>query len=186
MSGLGAYGLAAVRDGPINVLYNGLQPVDVTKLPQVLGVAEYVAAEVFVSYMARWLFKTEKRTLAELATIHAVSVPFIGGLSAFAEPNSVAGYEAGFPDLVMDGAKGVPGVFAAQYVINTALKGIHAPRLNFTDILVTAAAKIATRPLVSFIYQPMGETLRANLDMTEALFINQHRTSRLSKTGGGV
>ena len=79
----------------------------------------------------------------------------------------------------MDGAKGVPGVFAAQYIINTALKGLHAPRLNFTDILVTAAAKIATRPLISFIYKPMGETLRANLDMTEALILNQYKASNL-------
>ena len=84
----------------------------------------------------------------------------------------------------MDGAKGVPAVFAAQYVINTALAGLHAPRLNFTDILVTAAAKIATRPLISFLYQPMGETLRTNLDMTEALFLKQHRASRLSQGGG--
>ena len=174
----------ATADSPVNVLYNGLQPVDITKVPQVLGVAEYVAAEVFVSYMARWLFKTEKRTLAQLATIHAVSVPFIGGLSAFAEQTSPAGYEAGFADLAMDGAKGVPAVFAAQYVINTALAGLHAPRLNFTDILVTAAAKIATRPLISFLYKPMGETLRTNLDMTEALFLKQHRASRLSQGGG--
>ena len=178
-AGYGRLGQQAGADTPLNVLYNGLQPVDVTKLPQVFGVAEYVAAEVFVSYMARWLFRTEKRTLAELATIHAVSVPFIGGLSAFAEPTHPAGYEAPFQDLAMDGAKGVPGVFAAQYIINTALKGLHAPRLNFTDILVTAAAKIATRPLISFIYKPMGETLRANLDMTEALILNQYKASNL-------
>ena len=60
----GRLGQQAGADTPLNVLYNGLQPVDVTKLPQVFGVAEYVAAEVFVSYMCSWLFKTEKRTLA--------------------------------------------------------------------------------------------------------------------------
>ena len=72
------------EEGVTNILVNGLQPVDVRKLPQVFGVLEYVSAEVFVSYMCRWLFKTEKRTLMELAAIHAVSIPFIGGLGAFA------------------------------------------------------------------------------------------------------
>ena len=49
---------AADPPAALNVLYNGLQPVDLTKLPQVFGVLEYVTAEVFVSYMCRWLFKT--------------------------------------------------------------------------------------------------------------------------------
>ena len=174
---------AADPPAALNVLYNGLQPVDVTKLPQVFGVLEYVTAEVFVSYMCRWLFKTEKRTLAELATIHAVSVPFIGGLSAFADPTHPAGYGAGFQDLAMDGAKGIPGVFAAQYVINTALSGLHAPRLQFADILVTAAAKLITRPLVSLVYPYIGPTLRSNLDVTENLFNHQHVASNLKRTG---
>ena len=166
-------------EAALNVLYNGLQPVDVSKPPQVLGVAEYVAMETFVSYMCRWLFKTEKRSLAQLATIHAVSIPFIGGLSAFADPTHPAGYSSPFQNLAMDGAKGIPGVFAAQYVINTALGGLHAPRLNFTDILVTAAAKIITRPVASLVYPYIGETLRTNLDVTESLFNKQASQSNL-------
>ena len=169
------------EEGVTNILANGLQPVDVRKLPQVFGVLEYVSAEVFVSYMCRWLFKTEKRTLMELATIHAVSVPFIGGMAAFAEPTHGLGYEADSVSLAYDGAKGIPAVFAAQYVVNTALGGLHAPKLNFTDILVTAASKIITRPLLSLAYPVMGETLRSNLDMTEFLFNQQRAASRITQ-----
>ena len=169
------------EEGVTNILVNGLQPVDVRKLPQVFGVLEYVSAEVFVSYMCRWLFKTEKRTLMELAAIHAVSIPFIGGLGAFAEPQHSLGYEADSVSLVYDGAKGIPAVFAAQYVVNTALAGLHAPKLNFADILVTAASKMITRPLLSLAYPVMGETLRSNLDMTEYLFNNQRAASRITQ-----
>ena len=75
----------------------------------------------------------------ELAAIHTVSLPFIGGGAAFVEFPHPMGYEALWGDLVMDGAKGIPAVFAAQYVVNTALKGLHAPSIKFKEVLTTAA-----------------------------------------------
>lgn len=157
-----------------NVFNNAIQPVDIRMGSQVAGAAEYVAAEVLVSYFARYLFKVEKRSLMELAAIHAVSIPLIGGLSAGLEDNNVFGYESGWGDLVTDGAKGVPAVFAAQYICNTALQGLHAPKLGFNDILVTAASKIVTRPLIALVYPYLGDMLRTNLDVLEELF-NQYQ-----------
>ena len=158
-----------------NILTNAIQPIDVRKGSQVAGAAEYVAAEVLVSYFARYLFKVEKRTLMELAAIHAVSIPLIGGLSAGVEDSNIFGYESPWGDLVQDGAKGVPAVFVAQYVCNTALSGLHAPKLAFNDILMTAAAKIITRPLIALVYPFIGQTGRNNLDILEELFNNKQR-----------
>ena len=160
-----------------NVFMNAIQPVDIRRGSQVAGAAEYIAAEVFVSYFARYLFKVEKRSLMELAAIHAVSVPLIGGLSAGFEDNNVFGYESQMGDLVTDGAKGVPAVFVAQYICNTALQGLHAPKLAFNDILVTAASKIVTRPLISLLYPYIGDQLRTNLDILEELFNNYQRNA---------
>lgn len=163
-----------------NLLTNTIQAVDVRHGSQVFGAAEYVAAEVFVSYFARYLFKVERRSLAELAAIHAVSIPLIGGLSAGFEDNNIYGYESPWGDLIQDGAKGVPAVFAAQYICNTALAGLHAPKLQFQDILVTAASKIITRPFIALIWPYIGITLKNNLDILETLFNSKQRSvSRL-------
>ena len=162
-------------------IFNSAIPqVDVRRPQQVFGTAQYVAAEVLVSYFARYLFKVEKRTLLELTAIHAVSVPFIGGLSAFVSDNHILTYEAPITDVVADGAKGIPAVFAAQYICNTALSGLHAQKLNFKDILVTAAAKLITRPLVSVLYPYFGDTFRTNLDIVEEVVSRQHSASRLN------
>ena len=163
-----------------NILTNAIQPVDVRHGSQVAGAAEYVAAEVLVSYFARYLFKAQRRTLMELAAIHTVSILLIGGLSAGVDPSNIYGYESPWGDLIQDGAKGVPAVFAAQYICNTALAGLHAPKLQFADILMTAATKIITRPLVALVFPYLGVTFRNNLDVLEELFNNKQRAvSRL-------
>ena len=169
-----------VEDSAWNIVNTAIQPIDFRKPAQVFGVAEYVAAEVLVSYFARWLFKSEKRTLLELAAIHTVAIPFVGGLSGFSGDNHSLGYEAPFGNLFQDGAKGISAVFASQYVCNTALQGLHAPRLNFQDILVTAGAKLVTRPILSVLYPYLGGTFRANLEIVEELFARQKHASRLS------
>ena len=166
----------------MNVIDTAVTPVDVRKFKQVLGSAEYVAAEVLVSYIARHVFKVEKRSIMELATIHAVSIPFIGGLAAYFDDTHALGYEAPVSDQLMDGVKGVPAVFAAQYTVNTALTGIHAPKLNFKDILITAASKLATRPLLGFLYPMLGDAFRTNLDVLEAIFKKQRAQSELKET----
>ena len=164
-----------------NVPLNAIQPVDLRKISQVAGVAEYVAAEVLVSYLARYVFKIEKRSIMELTAIHAVSVPFIGGLAQWSEPNHPYSYDAPFQDTVMDGAKALPAVYAAQYICNTALSGLHAPSLNFKDILVTAASKIVTRPLLSFLYPYHTDGMRDNLQVVEKL-IELQRTAAKTPT----
>ena len=160
-----------------NVLMNAVQEVDIRHGSQVAGAAEYVAAEVLVSYFARYLFKMEKRTVLELTAIHALSIPLIGGLAAGFQDSNIYGYEAPWGDLVQDGAKGVPAVFIAQYVCNTALSGIHAPKLNFTDILMTAGAKVVTRPLLALLFPYLGVTFRNNLDVLEELFNSKQRAA---------
>ena len=169
--------MAADDETFTNILMNAVQPIDFRKGSQVAGAAEYVAAEVLVSYFARYIFKMEKRSLAELAAIHAVSIPLIGGLGAGFQDANIFGYESPWGDLVQDGAKGVPAVFVAQYICNTALSGLHAPKIAFTDILMTAGAKVVTRPLLALIYPYLGETFRNNLDVLEELFNSKQRAA---------
>ena len=126
-----------------------------------------------------YFFKFEKRSFIELAAIHSVSLPFIGGLGAFVEFPHEMGYEAPWGDIVYDGAKGIPAVFAAQYVVNTALKGLHAPSIKFSEVLTTAAAKVLSRVLLSGGYYALPAFFRNNLDILDVAFAKQFVASRL-------
>ena len=178
--------MAAEEQSIQNVIDAAIVPVDARKFRQVLGAAEYVAAEVLVSYLARYVFKMEKRSVMELTAIHAVSLPFIGGLSAPVDEPSVLGYEAPVSDQFYDGAKGVPAVFLAQYTVNTALGGLHAPKINAKDIMITAAAKLVTRPILSFLYPMLGDAFRTNLDVLDGLFSKQRAKSNFKSEDAGA
>ena len=156
-------------------------PIDLRKSEVVFGAAEYILIEVFTHWMLRYLFKIEKRALVPLVAMHAASIPFIGGAGAAGGVPHPLGYEAPFTDLAMDGAKGIPGLFIGQYVVNTALQGMHIPKISFKDVLVTAASKILARLIMSGAYPNLGETFRNNLDILDQQFVVQAIKSRVAK-----
>ena len=154
-------------------------PIDLRSSEVVFGAAEYVFFEVFTHWMLMYFLKFEKRSLMELTAIHAVSLPFIGGMGAFVEFPHALGYEAPWGDIIQDGAKGIPAVFAAQYVVNTALKGLHAPSISFKEVLTTIAAKILSRVILAGGYYALPDFFRNNLDILDMAFAKQHLASRV-------
>ena len=164
----------------MNVVETAAIPIDLRKSEVVFGAAEYVFFEVFTHWMLMYFLKFEKRSFMELAAIHTVSLPFIGGLGAFVDFPHDMGYEAPWGDVIYDGAKGVPAVFAAQYLVNTALKGLHAPSIKFKEVLTTVAAKIISRVLLAggYAYLPV-DAFRNNLDILDMAFAKQFMNSRL-------
>ena len=72
----------SITDQVQNVVSNAVAPIDFRKGKQVVGAAEYVALEVAVSKIVRTVLKMEHRGFLELAWIHALSIPFMGGLGA--------------------------------------------------------------------------------------------------------
>ena len=164
----------------MNVVDAAIITVDIRKTTQVGGAAGYVGVEVLISYIARRVFKIAPRPVTELVAIHALSLPFIGGLAAFADDEHPLGLEAPMGDQFMDGAKGIPAVFASTYIVNTYLAGLHAPRLDFKDILITAAAKIASRPVLSLAYPRFGNGFRNGQDALSQIFKTQRAKSQLA------
>ena len=174
--------MAAINEEKwMNVIDNAVLPVDIRKQTQVGGALTYVGFEVLVSYIARRVFKVSPRPITQLAAIHALSIPFLGGMSAFMEGESPQGFEAPMSDQFMEGAKGIPAVFAGTYIVNTYLQGIHAPKLDFKDILITAASKIVTRPLMSVTVPKMGDSVENGQKAIRASVALQRTQSRLSK-----
>ena len=164
----------------MNVVDAAVIPADVRKTTQVGGALGYVGVEVLISYIARRVFKIAPRPVTELAAIHALSLPFIGGLSAFTDEEHPLGLEAPMGEQFMEGAKGIPAVFASTYIVNTYLAGLHAPKLDVKDILITAAAKIASRPVMSFAYPNFGKGFRNGQDALSELFDRQRKKSAIA------
>ena len=165
----------------MNVVNSAISPIDVRNGTFVGGALSHVALEVLVSYIFRRVFNTERRSLVELAAIHTLSVPIQGGMSGFLDGAHPLYLEAPIGSLFADGAKGIPGVFASTYVVNTAISGVHMPKLNFKDILITSASKIASRPIMGMLYENLGNTFRNGQDAVEASFAQQRFQSNLNQ-----
>ena len=170
--------MSTEEDRWMNVVDNAVMPVDIRKQTQVGGALGYVGLETLVSYIARRVFKVAPRGVAEIAAIHTLSLPFIGGLSVFADKEDPEGLEAPMSKQFMEGAKGIPAVFASTYVVNTYLAGLHLPKLDFKDILITAASKIATRPIMSLLYPNLGDSFRNGQDALSRNFQLQRQQAR--------
>mgnify|MGYP003386456374 FL=1 len=155
-----------------NVLTNAAMPVDFRKTTQVGGAMGYVGVETIISYIARRVFKVAPRGILELMAIHSFSLPFIGGLSVFADKEDHQGLQAPWPQQF------IPAVFASTYLVNTYLAGLHLPKLDFKDILITAATKIASRPVMSLLYPNLGDSFRNGQDALSRNFALQRQNAR--------
>ena len=172
-----------MADSIKNVFFNAILPYDVRKTKLVVGCAQLVAVEVAMAKVIRKILGMANRGITELALIHAVSLPFLGGLAGFFEPAGGLGGEE-FSASFMQGAKAVPAVFLAQYLISTGALGFHVPKFSMNDVLVTAASKILTRPLIVALYPKLPETLQKNFDLENSMEQAQNAASNL-KGGRG-
>ena len=169
---------------------NVILPFDPRRTKLLMGSLEYIAAEVVVAKVVRKIIRADTKGWLELAYVHALSLPFMGGTAAFFEPTeNYAGKErAGtgkditFPTQIMDGAKGIPAVLVAQYIIDSFAKGFHAPWFNMKDLLITAGTKMLTRPIVGFVYTYLPENAQENLAILDGLIERQREASSLKST----
>ena len=168
-----------------NVISNGIAPVDFRKGKQLIGTVEYVAAEVLVSKIVRTVLKMENRGIWELTWVHLLSIPFMGGIAApFGQIRQQA-QTATYGQSAIDGAKGIPGVLIAQWIIATASKGFHFPWFTVKDLLITAGSKTITRPLVYSILDKLPVDAQAGFAVMDQLFQNQVGKSNLSRAASG-
>lgn len=169
-----------------NVAKNIIVPIDPRRTKQLLGSLEYVAAEVVVAKIVRKIIKADTKGWLELAYIHTLSLPFLGGLGAFFEnqkdyagQDPDTGKAIGVATQLMDGAKGIPAVLLAQYILESFAKGFHVPWFNLKDLLITAGTKAITRPVVGFVYKYLPDNAKENLQIVDILISRQREISSL-------
>jgi len=162
-----------------NVLSNGVAPVDFRKPYQLYGTAGHVAAEVLVSKIVRSVLKMENRGIIELATVHLLSIPFMGGAGAPFGTTGRIGTTDSYTTALKDGAKGIPGVLIAQWILATWSKGFHFPWFTMKDLMITAGSKALSRPLVYSIIDKLPNDVQSGFAVMDILFANQVNQSNI-------
>ena len=166
-----------------------------------MGNAQLVAAEVLISKLLRKILGMSQRSFAYLVAVHAASLPLIGGLSApFSAP---VGYRPGVyatekfvkgkgkqkgwggnMAVLKAAAASVPAVWLAEYVVQTSGVGFHVPKPNIRDALMTAAAKMLTKPLIGMSFETiLPAAVRNNFEVASALESAYNRASSLRGVG---
>ena len=173
------------KDGYMNVLSNIVVPFDPRKTKLLMGSLEYIAAEVVVAKIIRKIIKQDNVGWLHLCYVHALSLPFMGGAAGFFEGNADyeakddAGKNLGFGQQFQDGAKGIPAVLIAAWIVASFTKGFHAPYFQMKDLLITCGTKAITRPVVGFIFEYLPKDAQYNLRVLDQLIEMQRKKSTL-------
>ena len=164
----------------MNILKNAVAPYNPMNFQLALGSVEYVAVEVLISKVIRMLLGVNTKSIAELTMIHLISIAYLGGAAGFMEPPRNQS-TATLMEQLEDGAKGIPAVALAMYVVDTAKGGFHVPFRKFTiaDVLVSAAGKALSRPIIGSMYKFIPEAMQTPLEETNKLVVRQTIRSNL-------
>ena len=165
-----------------NIFSNAILPFDVRKGKLEFGSIEYVAIEVLVSAIVRNFMKAP-RTWTDLTLVHSISLPFMGGAAGFMDPSGE--YSADWTTQFKDGAKGIPAVLLAEWVLQTFYKGFHFPWFNMKDLLITAGAKTISRPITKAFYGYLPNDPKDAFDTFNLIVQAQNAKSSL-KSGSGI
>ena len=151
------------------VIENGLQPIDIRKSKTVFAGAEVILSEALVSYLARWTFGGEKMSFLKLVMLHAIANPLHGGIEENIGADEVTFKDGDYTDQFTKSASNLPGVFIAQYIVNTPDKGLRVPGFSLKDVLLTAGSKMVTRPILKFLYENGPEQNQKYLDHSDSM-----------------
>ena len=165
------------KDGSLyNVLTNSIYPFSSVKL--VTGSAEYIANEVAVSYIVRRILGSP-RSFMQMAQVHALSLPLMGGSAGFMDPPG--SLSEGWGDQIGAGIKGVPAVLVAHWILQVFEHGFTLPKGGFKEYLITAFAKIVSRPVLATINGFLPGAGQDALAVLHALIERQTRASNFSR-----
>lgn len=166
-----------------------------------MGNAQLVAVEVLVSKLLRKILGASNRSFSYLVAVHAASLPLIGGLSApfsgpvgyrspvygtqaFPKKLAYGGQEGGLGtnlDVLKAAAASVPAVWLAEYIVQTSGVGYHVPKPSIRDALMTAAAKILTKPLIGMSFDTvLPQAVRSNFEEASGLENAYNRASTIA------
>ena len=163
----------------MEVVNNATAPF-ITSTDVAAGNAQRLVLEVLMSKILRKVLRMQDRSFMYLAAVHGISLPMLGGFQgALVTPGTLVSPQM---DQLKEAAAAVPAVYMSEYVVNTSSIGFHVPRPNLRDALVTAAAKVLTRPLISNTFTYLPNAVAQNFGAAFTVQKLQNQTSRLKRS----
>ena len=165
------------------VLNNGSPVRYKTFLNDLKGLGLLVPPEVMVSVVVSKMFGVNF-SYTDLALIHTLSVPYLGGLGAIITPVPHPRNAGDYGPQFQAGASGVPAVLLAQYTLGVFQgKGLFHFSFDMSEFLTTVVSKIITRPIVSTVFSLTGDSyiVAANNNLQQK-FDNQTYNSNILGT----
>ncbi len=163
----------------MEVVNNAAAPF-ITSTDVAAGNAQRLVLEVLMSKILRKVLRMQDRSFMYLAAVHGISLPMLGGFQgALVTPSNLVAPQM---QQLQEAAAAVPAVYMSDYVVNTSSIGFHVPRPNLRDALVTAAAKVLTRPLISNTFTYLPNAVAQNFGAAFAVQKLQNQTSRLKRS----
>ena len=176
-----------MSDEYTNILTNVVLPFDPRRTKLLLGTLEYIAAEVIVAKVVRKIMRADNKGWLQLAYVHALSMPFLGGAAGFFDPQEQytgtdsKGKKIGCATQLWEGAKGIPAVILAQYIVESFAKGFHAPWFTLRDLVIMASAKAMSRPLLGTVFSYLPQNMAESLAVLNLMVQKQQGASMLNQ-----
>ena len=163
-----------------NPLRNLIFPFSKSKF--IMGSAQFVAAEVLVSWIIRRVMKAERKTVINLAMPHVLSLPLIGGVNAvWNNSDPLIQSQARLKDQAKESMKQFPALLLGDICWKFSNEGFSIPSYKGRDLLIMLVAKTLTRPLIGMLYKNMPAGMAENFDALDILFRAQAGASKLDR-----
>ena len=123
--------------------------------------------------------RMQDRSFLYLTAVHTLALPLLGGFQAALSTSK--DYNQTNLEQIQAAAACVPAVYTSEYVVNTSSVGFHVPKPNLRDALVTAVAKILTRPLISNTIQFLPQGIQGNFNEARKIQAIMNSGSNLNR-----
>jgi hypothetical protein len=158
-----------------NIFNNAVAPFYGTD--RIVGTSFNIAVNVLVETTLRQMVGWKKVPMFDKIAYHALSQPFIGGVLASGDYTKAG--EGKMYDAFADGARGIPAVLLGQYILYTLYGGFHIPKLDMSELMVVAATKLLSRPIVSSAAAWLPKQLKDQIGVIDSIYASQMENSNL-------
>ena len=150
-----------------------------------IGVLQFLTAEILVSKVVRNFLKKPK-SFTELGFIHALSLPYLGGLDFLNKDQPTL--DSSWYNQFMASSAQIPAVFLAEYIYSVFGGSglLHKPKFDLYDVMITMGSKTITRPIFSALASQkfFPSNLRDSYEVLSAVIDNQRKVSNVTSFKG--
>ena len=141
----------------MNIGWNLIAPYNGTN--KIGGAAAEVGSSAALEWFVRWMLKNKTRTIWGIATAHALSKPFRGGVTAW-HKNTALKVGGQHVNQLLTGAKDSISVIMGYGLLSIAQKGFVFGFPSFWELFIIVGSKTAHQEILSFVNSYLPKALQ--------------------------